>query len=131
MIGNITDFRAYHTARGNSLPAGAVDADATAALTRGSDFIRRGFVLSVEETDARVTEAAYVAAGYEIGADGLAAMPGFWTAPETGKVLTKVGDVQWTMKDGSRRTSDAMSPHDVVARILRGAVSYSTGPLVA
>lgn len=131
MIGALADFRAFHTSRGNPGPAAASDADATAALVRGSDMVRRSFTLAVHETDTRVIDAAYVAGGFEVAADGtLAGYPGFWVSPETGKVLTKAGEIEWTLKTGTPVT-DADTPRDVVRAVLGDAVGYTGGPLVA
>ncbi|WP_226780340.1 hypothetical protein [Oceaniglobus trochenteri] len=110
MYGNIDDWRAYATARGNSAPADASGADATAALTRASDYIRTRYVLrmgDVDEADPAIVEATYIAAGYEL------ATPGFWSKTFTGsqaKVLTKVDAIQWTPVDSGVRGVDGMLP---------------------
>jgi hypothetical protein len=129
MIGTLDGVRAFHTARGNPLLANASDADATAALVRGSDYVRRAYQLIVGDDDQRVIDAAYVSAGYEISASGLAAMPGFWSKLETGTVLTKVDTIGFSLTNGAK-TSDAMSPSETVRCILRGAFKLQVGFMV-
>lgn len=113
--GNLADFRAYHTLRGNTSPTDATDTAATAALLRGSDYIRTRYVIRYDLTDddERVIEAAYIAAGYEIET------PGFWSTTFTEsqiKVLTKVDAIQWTpvtpTGSGSGFTGDGQLPTD-------------------
>lgn len=130
MIGDLAGFRAYHTARGNAGPTDATDADATAALQRGSDLIRRGFSLTVAETDERVIDAAYVAAGYEMNGSALVAAPGFWQSPASDKVLTEVKGIKWAVKTGDEPAKDAMTPRQVLRGILGSAVSVTWGPVV-
>ena len=111
MYGTLIGFRQYHTERGNSAPTDADDAVATAALLRGSDYIRMryvpmllagyditfippGFTLPLTE------EGAYIAAAIELTS------PGFFSksfTPSQQKVLTGVGNIRWTVtnKDGT------------------------------
>lgn len=125
MIGTLAGFREYHDDRGNSAPTAASDADATAALVRGSDYVRRAFRLIVEETDARVIDAAYVAGGFEV------AESGFFSKNGADKILTQVGDIQWTVNTGGTTNRDSLTPRDMIAAILRGAVVGSQGLLRA
>lgn len=117
LIGNITDFRAYQTARLNSAPEDADDEDVTAALLRASDYIRTRYVIRYDlELDAEnVIEAAYIAGKYEVDT------PGFWSKTFTEsqiKVLTKVDNIQWTLpdisssSDGLGFTGDGQLPTD-------------------
>jgi len=92
----IADWRAYALARGNSAPTSASDNDATAAMQRGSDYIRTRYVLplGLSGTADNVIEATHIAAGYEL------TTPGFWSktfTPAQQKVLTGVGDIRWTV----------------------------------
>lgn len=110
MFGDLADFRAYHTARGNSAPASASDLLATEALQRGSDYIERRYVLrfSAAHQDtppAEVTTAAYIAAGLELDT------PGFFAktyTPDQRKVLTAVEGIKWTVVGKGMGASDAV-----------------------
>jgi hypothetical protein len=102
MYGSLAAFRAYATARGNSAPALAVDADATAALVRASDYIEFGYVArflpGYDSTVPEVEPATYEAAIQEL------ASPGFWTAtftPSQQKVLTGLKGITWTVTGGT------------------------------
>jgi hypothetical protein len=134
VIGTVEGFRSYHTARGNSLPADAQTSVATAALVRGSDYVRAKFDLLVAETDQRVIDAAYVAGGQELAlindVSSLLPFPGFWVTLETGKVLTKVDGIEWTLKDMGSETSDAMTVQTLVRSKLRGAIKPEIGIMV-
>jgi len=121
MIGTLADFRAFHTERGNAAPAAASDADATSALVRGSDYVRRAFCLVVEETDERVIEAAYAASGFELPA------PGFWVSQDSGKVLTQVGEIGWTLREADGPKPDAMTPRELITAILGAAAESRSG----
>lgn len=125
MIGTLAGFRTYHDDRGNSAPTSASDADATAALVRGSDYVRRAFSLIVEETDTRVIDAAYIAGGFEI------AEAGFFSKTGSDKILTQVGDIHWTVNAGGATNRDSLTPRDMIAAVLRGAVAGSQGLLRA
>lgn len=136
IYGNITDWRAYALARGNTAPTNASDTDATAALQRASDYIRLRYVvrLDLEGTEDSVIEATYIAAGYDID------KPGFWTAtytPGIGKVLTEVKGIKWTLAGGSSSvsggTADAMLPLSPAIEALfagYGGVASTLGAMV-
>ena len=125
MIGNIADFRTYQAERGNTAPTDATDDAATQALVRGSDYVTRAFDLIVEETDSRVVEAAYIAAGYEL------TTPGFFSQPGSDKILTRVGEIEWTVNNGKGSNLDSMSPYEEIKAVLRGAIVGSQGLLRA
>ena len=98
MYGTIEDWRAYATARGNSSPSSATDADATAALVRASDYIKYRYVANLlpgyDETLEIVEYGTYEAANLEL------ATPGFFTKTYTEaerKVLTEVKGIKWTV----------------------------------
>lgn len=97
MIGTIANWRIYATARGNSAPADAADADATAALVRASDYITfhyiNRFVSGYDATSDDVEEATYEAANLELVTSG------FFTKTVTEgqqKVLTGADSIRWT-----------------------------------
>lgn len=113
MYGSIEGWRAYATARGNSAPSGAVDVDATAALTRASDYVRLRYAANLlsgydAETFAPAghslpltEEAAYIAASLELET------PDFFTTtftPDQRKVLTGASKIKWTpIGEGSQK----------------------------
>lgn len=116
MYGSITEWRAYALARGDSAPTAASDADATAALTRASDYIRLRYVanlLPAYSADTLqpsgynyllVSEASYIAAGLEL------ATPGFFSktyTPAEQKVLTGVSNIRWTVTGDASKTYSA------------------------
>ena len=110
MIGTLADFRTYATARGDTAPASANDADANAALTRGSDYILYSYVsrflAGYDETSANVEEAAYEAAMIELGT------PNFFSktyTPAEQKVLTEVKGIKWTVV-GEQRGVEGSTP---------------------
>ena len=107
MYGTIADWRSYALARGDSAPADATDADATAALTRGSDMIRLRYMPNLlpgygvdfvpPGSDLPlVEEAAYSAASIELSKPGLFSKT--YTAAEQ-KVLTEVKGIKWTVTE--------------------------------
>ncbi len=110
MYGTITDWRAYALARGNSAPTDATDEDATAALTRASDYILynyvQHFLSGYDDTLQKVEYATYEAASLEL------ATPGFFSttfAPDQQKVLTEVRGIKWTPV-GSADGADGARP---------------------
>ena len=116
MYGTLAGFRAYATARGNSAPTAASDADATAALVRGSDHVRLRYVANllpaygVDFTPSGhdmplVEEAAYIAAGFELTTVGFFSKT--FTASEQ-KVLTGVDSIRWTVTGDAKGTYAAM-----------------------
>lgn len=120
MIGTLEDFRAYATARGNSAPAGADDADATAALVRASDYITysyvRRFLAAFDASAPNVEPATYEAAILEL------ATPNFFNktfTPGERKVLTGAEGVRWQVIDDgtkgaapvSTRIDDMLAPY--------------------
>ena len=128
IYGNLTDWRAYATARGNSATTVASDADATAALQRASDYIRTRYALRLKlpADDSNVIEGTYIAAAYDI------ASPGFWQStytPAQAKALTRAGDIQWTVvkddRPGNLRGADAQIPTSPAIEALFPGSSYS------
>jgi hypothetical protein len=120
MYGTLTDFRSYHTERGNSAPTDASDPLATAALVRASDYIRVHYVARLatgyDDTLDQIEEATYIAAALEL------TTPGFFSKTYTEserKVLTKVESLQWQVV-GSPDKTDAMSPRsNMIEALLR------------
>lgn len=109
MYGTLTGFRQYHAERGNSAPTDATDEVATAALVRGSDYIRMRYVpMMLAGYDITFTppgsdlplveEGAYIAGGIEL------TTPGFFSktyTPSQQKVLTGVGNIKWTVVEAN------------------------------
>lgn len=105
MYGDLSGFRAYALARGDSAPTDATEGNATAALVRASDMIRlryvpnllAGYGVNFIPTGSDlplVEEAAYIAASFEL------ATPGFFSKTFTAseqKVLTGVDSIKWTV----------------------------------
>lgn len=102
--GTLAGFRAYALARGDNAPTAASDADAGAALMRGSDMVRLRYAANLCGYDITsipsgsdlpiVEEAAYIAASLEL------ATSGFFSKTYTGaesKVLTEVKGIKWTV----------------------------------
>lgn len=102
MYGTLDGWRSYALERGDSAPTDAPDAEATAALVRGSDYVRLRYVANflVEpgytptgHALSLVEEGAYISAKYELST------PGFFQktfTPAEQKVLTGAGGIEWT-----------------------------------
>lgn len=122
MYGTLADWRSYATARGDNAPTAASDPLATTALVRGSDMIRLRYVpllLSGYGVDfvptgsdlPLVTEASYIAAGYEL------ATPGFFSKTYTEseqKVLTEVKGIKWTVTGKTDGVYSAMPSSSLI-----------------
>lgn len=133
MYGTIAGWRAYALARGDSKPTEATDANATAALTRASDYIRFRYVAillpgyGIDFTPAGydmplVEEATYIAASYEL------ATPGFFSKTYTAseqKVLTEVKGIKWTVTGDSSKTYAAMPTSTLIAAMFE---PYTSDP---
>ena len=122
---DLTGWRAHAAARGDSAPTDATDALAGAALQRGADYIRSRYVarmaVGTDTTDARITEAIYIASDQEL------ASPGFWNAtytPSQIKILTRVDNIQWTPAAGA----DASGPD--MQRPMSAAIEELLYPLM-
>lgn len=100
VYGDLAGWREYAAARGNTAPNLAENADAQAALQRASDYIRTRYVLplGLVADNPNLSEAAYIAASYEL------ATSGFWSktfTPAQAKVLTRVEGISWTVQSDS------------------------------
>lgn len=119
MFGDLSSFRAFATARGNSAPANASDADATAALVRASDYIQARYISNfrsncsggdVAEGYDPLTLAevgAYIAASFELDT------PNFFNqtyTPSQQKALTAAGSIKWTVVGDKANGTFAASP---------------------
>lgn len=118
MIGTITEWRAYATARGVTEPSAASDADATAALVRGSDYVIyhyvANFIPGYDETVPEVELATYEAASIEL------ATPGFFSTvytPDQRKVLVGVDSIKWQVAEGGKGDLDREAAMPVSAKI--------------
>lgn len=105
MTATVAGWITYAAARGTTV---ADDADSAAALVRAADYIEYHYLNRVGSTppDTISDNATYEAATLEL------ATPGFWTktfTPDQQKVLTKVGDIQWSVR-GSASGTDAATP---------------------
>lgn len=105
MYGTIAGWRAYALARGNSAPTSAIDADATAALVRASDYVRSRYIVNLFSPNTAETipsgytlalgvEGAYIAAAFELTTSGFFSKT---FTPAQQKVLTKAGGVSWSV----------------------------------
>lgn len=117
MYGDLTGFRAYALARGDSAPTNASETLATAALVRGSDMIRLRYLPNLIAagyasdftpggSDLPLTEeAAYIAASLEL------ATPGFFSKTFTAseqKALVQVDKIRWQVTGDASGTYAAM-----------------------
>jgi hypothetical protein len=107
MAATVAGWIIYAAARGDTV---ADDADSAAALVRAQDYIAYHYVNrfgNAVTVDQDVLDAAtYEAAKLEL------AKPGFWSktyTPDQQKVLTKVDEIQWTVR-GNASGSDAATP---------------------
>lgn len=121
MIGTLSEFQDYATARGVTSPALQDATLATAALVRASDYITysyvRRFAEGYDETSPLVEEATYEAAIIEL------ATPNFFNktyTPGLDKVLVQVDTIRWQVvgdvKQGlvqpiSTRIEQMLSPY--------------------
>lgn len=112
---------------------GTVVADNTAsaqALQRARDYIRTRYMirLGLDDDDANVIEATYIAAGYDL------ASPNFWQktyTPAQAKVLTQAGKIQWTPVKSGGMGSDAQLPvSPAIEALFAGATSFGITGLV-
>ncbi|KGM50657.1 hypothetical protein [Pseudooceanicola atlanticus] len=104
MTASVEDWIAYAAARGDAV---ADDADSAAALVRAQDHYTYALLprLSAAPPDAIADAAVYELAKLEL------ATPGFWSktfTPDQQKTLTKVGDVQWTVRGDASGAMGAM-----------------------
>lgn len=107
--GNVADWQAYASDRGNSAPNNGQQADLEASLLRASDYIRTRYVIryNLSDSNPNVIEATYIAASYDLD------NPGFWQTtftPSQAKVLTQAGDIKWTVPDGLMSGVDGQLP---------------------
>ena len=126
--GTTPDWRSYASARGNAAPGAATQYDADSALERASDYIRTRYVLplGLDGADASVIEATYIAASLELATPGLF---GGAVRPGDAKMLTRVGEVQWTPLPGA--TAGDMQPRvPAIEALLRPAAGFGIGRMV-
>lgn len=129
-IGTLAGWRAWALARGDDAPTVATDADASAALLRGQDYIQwtyiNRFVAGCTIPDETLAEAEYIAASAEL------ATAGFWSkifTPGQQKVLTGVGDLRWTpVMGGVFDQSDLARPVSTQIEAMLGKCMPSTRP---
>lgn len=97
MAATVEGWIAYALERGDTVED---DASSAAALVRAKDYIARYYLNRLTSTapDEVVDEATYEAAKLEL------ATPGFFSKTFTAdqqKVLTRVGNIQWTARGGA------------------------------
>jgi len=129
MIGTVAALIAYAGARGTVI---ADTAATLQALVRASDYIQFTYLdgSGCTADSANVAEAAYEAAIAEVAA------PGIWSktfTPAEQKVLTKVGDIQWTVTGDASKGGASIPRSTKIESMLRlciggGLYGYSTGP---
>ena len=125
MIGNVAALITYAGARGTVI---ADTAATLQALVRASDYIQftylDGSTCTVDS--ANVVEATYEAAIAEV------ATPFIWTktfTPAEQKVLTKVGDIQWTATGDASKGGASIPRSTKIETMLRQCIGISsTGP---
>lgn len=131
MIGTVSGLIAYAAERGTVI----VDSAATAAaLVRASDYIEYSYLLGSTCTAAspNVESATYEAAMLEV------LTPGFWSKTFTAsdqKVLTKVGQIQWTVTGDASKSGSATPRSTKIDAMLRQCIgsgfdTRSYGPFV-
>ena len=122
MYGDLSGFRAYALARGDSAPTDASDLLATAALVRASDMIRLRYVpnllagygvdfIPAGSVLPLVEEAAYIGASFEL------TTPGFFSRTYTEaeqKVLTGVGQIKWTVTGSTSGVYSSMPSSSLI-----------------
>ncbi len=131
MIGTVAGLIAYAADRGTVL---ADTPQTLQALVRASDYIEFTYLLGSTCTVAstNVESATYVAAMQEV------VSPGFWTktfTPADQKVLTKVGEIQWTVTGDASKGGASIPRSTLIDAMLReciggGLYGYSQGPFV-
>jgi len=125
MIGTVTALIAYAGARGTVI---ADNAATLQALVRASDYINFTYLTGSTCTAAsdNVEEATYEATIAEV------ATPGIWTktfTPAEQKVLTKVGDIQWTVTGDASKGGASVPRSTKIETMLRQCVGVgSAGP---
>ncbi len=130
MIGSLSGFRAYHTARGNVEPETAGDDKVAAALTRASDYIQAHYVARFSDQDTskpEVERAVYIAAGYELD------KPGFFSktfTPSEQKVLTEVKGIKWTPVSNASGPDSAAPRSTLIEALLTPFLNVSVAVLV-
>lgn len=107
--GDLAGFRAYHAERGQTVSAD--DTEAMAALVRGADVVRLQYIQRITTLPSPIPD-AFAHAEYE-AAWIEQQSPGFFSktsTPGQEKVLTKVGDIQWTVIPAADGTAASSMP---------------------
>lgn len=120
MTANVSDWIAYDALNGVVV---ADDELSAQALHRAKRYIRIHYLekLGIDESNDKAVEAAYIAAGYEL------ATPNFWSTtytPSEQKVLTKVGDIQWTVTGGASGPDAALPMSPAIDALLMTGSRY-------
>lgn len=122
LYGDLSGFRAFALARGNAAPTDAEDSAALQALQRASDHVRFSFITrlpaSLQSVEAlpSIEDAAYLCAAIELDT------PGFFSrayTPSEQKVLTRAGDISWTVTGRSDKAGSGMPRLATVEAIFR------------
>lgn len=130
MYGTLSEFRAYHTARGNTEPTDKADEEANAALTRAADYIQVHYVARFRDGDEsrpEVEQATYIAAWYELD------KPGFFSktfTPADQKVLTETDGIKWTPIGNASGVEAATPRSTMIDALLAPFLNMAGGPFV-
>ncbi len=124
----VADWITYAAARGTVI---ADDTDSAAALVRATDYITFNYISrfasGYDATSENVDEAIYEAANLEQATPNLFLQT---FTPDQQKVLTKVGDLSWTVT-GRAGGADAATPVSTkIEAMLRPYRNYSAGAMV-
>lgn len=131
MIGSLAGYRTFALDRGDSAPTNATDADATAALVRGGDYVQLRYlnlfragcsgddVAPGYDPLTLAEVGAYIAASFEL------ATPNFFSqtyTPSQQKALTGAGSIRWTVT-GNKKADGAFAASPTSTLI--GALYYN------
>ena len=127
-MATVADWIAHAAARGQTI---ADDADSAAAIVRATDYITyhyiSRFASGCDANSDNVDKAIYEAAGFELTTPNL-----FSTifTPDQQRVLTKAGDLSWTVTGKADGADGATPVSNRVEAILRPYMFLVAGGMV-